>query len=70
MSFIDILAWFFGCLSVLIVIIQLINRWTYRSSMNKIIDNMQGMTGTFPIMKYLIVAVVCWAWVLSKGVLI
>jgi len=70
MSFIDILAWLFGSFSTLFFFVNLFCFLSYNSSMTKKLDTLHGKERIFPIRKYLIISVICWAWIISKGVLI
>ena len=70
MTFIDVLAWFFGSLSTLFFLVNFICFLSYSSSMTKRLDTLNRKERIFPMRKWLIISVICWAWLISKGVLI
>jgi len=63
-EFITLLAWIFGVGSTLLVALRIWTGATY-TLREKMLDQLQGQVATFPIMKPAILAVVCWAWLLT-----
>lgn len=64
LKFVTILAWIFGCTSTAFVLLRVIGYFTY-TELDKLKDAMNGQVAKFPIIKPLILAIVCWAWIAS-----
>lgn len=62
-DFIYILAWIFGVLSTLLVLIQLGMAVTY-NKLDELKDKMNGVRQTFPVLKPGIIMILCWVWIL------
>ncbi len=64
-QFVTLLAWVFGIGATILVIGRVYWAATY-SELDRRLDLMQGVRVTWPIMKPLVVAIVCWAWILTN----
>ena len=63
-NFITTLAWIFGTLSTMLICLRLYTKSTYNER-DAYFDAIKGVRREFPIMVPLIVAIVCWTWVLT-----
>jgi len=57
------LSWVFGILSLIWIILALLASWSY-SELDRLRDRMQGLEQTFPIIKPVIISIICWTWIL------
>lgn len=63
-NFITVLAWIFGVLATLSIVIRVAARSIY-SDLDRSLDALRGVRKTFPIIKPIILAAICWAWIIS-----
>jgi hypothetical protein len=63
-TFITILAWIFGVLSTGFTLLRIIASMMY-SELDKMRDNIRGITVTYPIKVPGAIAIICWAWIIS-----
>lgn len=63
-SYLTTLAWIFGSLSTILIILRLLAFFTY-SELDKLQDALRGGERTFPIFWPAVVSIVCWTWVLK-----
>lgn len=66
MTFLNALAWIFGVMSSLLLVLRIVGALAY-SEREKLLDAMRGEHYTFPIFVPGTVAIVCWAWVIWGG---
>lgn len=64
-EFITILAWVFGVLSTIFTLARIYAFLNY-SELEKMMDNLRGITMTFPIYKSGSLAIICWAWIITQ----
>jgi hypothetical protein len=64
-TFLTIIAWVFGVLSSLLLLLKVLTAAMY-SEQERRLDACRGRKRVFPIMKPLVLAVICWAWILSR----
>lgn len=64
-EFITVLAWVFGILSTIMTIARLIGFFSY-SEIQKLVDEMDGVRRTFPIIKCGTIAIFCWVWIITQ----
>lgn len=65
MKFITTLAWVFGSLSSLLLILRIVGFFAY-SDIEKLCDNIQGKEKTFPVIFPGMIAIICWIWIISN----
>ena len=65
LSFSIILAWIFGIISTLWAALLIFAHMSY-SEFDKLRDNIRGYERVYNFRPYVIVAIVCWAWILSQ----
>jgi hypothetical protein len=63
-NFITVIAWIFGVLSTLFTLLRVHGYCTY-TELERALDNFKGVKVTFPIHTSGIIAIVCWAWIIS-----
>jgi hypothetical protein len=63
-NFINVLAWIAAIISTGFVAARIAAYYCY-SELEKIRDKMNGVHTTFPITNGSIVAIICWAWIIS-----
>ena len=63
-NFIDVLAWIVAIISTGFVAARIVAYYSY-SELEKIRDGMNGVHAHFPITNGSIVAIICWAWIIS-----
>ena len=66
MTFINALAWIFGTMALLLLVLRLLALLAY-SERDRLLDNMRGVERTFPVTAPGAVAIVCGAWLLWGG---
>lgn len=71
-EFITILAWIFGVLSTLLVILRIVGFIYYNHTdagrLDRLSDALSGVRGTFPILFPSIIAIICWVWIYTSYV--
>jgi len=65
MLFLHIIAWILGVVSTIGAGLLTYGALTYEGSIDEIKDKLQGYTRTFHPLKYYIVAVICWAFIIA-----
>lgn len=63
--FLTIIAWVIGTLSTLYSGLLIFWGLTYPGSLEEIIDKTKGYTKVFRPMKFLIIALICWAFIIT-----
>lgn len=63
-KFFTLLAWIFGILSTGLFVIRIIAALTF-SETDKMIDDYNGVSRSFPVLVPVIIMIVCWCWVLA-----
>ena len=63
LDYLNALAWVFGVISTLLVVLQLYMAATY-NKLDELVDKTKGFTQTFPVLKPGIVMILCWTWVI------
>lgn len=66
MKFLDVTAWIFAMLSTGLIALRLVGIATY-SDLHKLQDQLRGIQRTYPLKWPGVVAIVCWAWIVSGG---
>lgn len=63
-TFITTLAWIFGFLSTLVVVLRI---WGYLSytETDQYFDMLKGVRKEFPLMIPIIIAIICWVWIFT-----
>jgi hypothetical protein len=64
MSFYLALAWIFGVMSILLIVLRLI-AFTCYSELDKLQDALDGRKATFPIITPSIIAIICFTYILT-----
>jgi len=64
-DFITGLAWVFGILSTLLVIIAFIWAFKYSGSAEEMKDRAKGIKKSWDAKKPFIIAVICWVWIFT-----
>lgn len=64
-EFITVLAWIFGILSTIMTISRMIGFFSY-SEIQKLVDAMDGVERTFPVIKCGSLAIFSWAWIITQ----
>ncbi len=67
MNFLTIIAWIFGVLATLLLILRIIGALCY-DERAKLLDNLKGVERAFPVAIPGTIAIVCWAWIISGGI--
>jgi len=66
-GFITVIAWVFGIWSTVFVVARIVAGRAYQTNtLKQIRDKMDGIQRSFPWMKAAIIAIVCWAWILTQ----
>ena len=65
MIFFKIIAWVLAILSTIWWGLQLFWAITYPGSTEETLDNFRGFTRTFKPMRYFVIALVCWAFIIA-----
>jgi hypothetical protein len=63
-EYITIIAWIFGVLSSLLIVLRLLAFATY-SEIDRLCDSINGQRAEFSIVWPSVVAILCWSWVLK-----
>ena len=67
MEFWNVVAWVFGILSTLLVIGRILSYYTYTDE-DRMIDALNTENVAFSLFYPGIVAIICWAWIITGGV--
>lgn len=65
MLFLHIIAWVLGVVSTLAALLLTYGALTYEGSIDEIKDKLQGYTKSFHPMKFWIMALICWAFIIA-----
>lgn len=64
-NFVTVLAWFFGCWSLLLIVMRIYARTIY-TDLEKSIDRaLKGGEYEFPLVTPTVITIICWSWVLA-----
>jgi hypothetical protein len=63
--FFKIIAWVIGTLSTLIGVFIVYAGWGYEGSLEETIDKMKGYKKVFRPVPYLVVSLICWAFIIA-----
>lgn len=63
-NFITLLAWMFGCCTTLMFVARFLC-WVNYDEIQKMQDEVRGLTRRFPMKLCGCIAIVCWAWILT-----
>lgn len=70
MVFLTVLAWIFGVLSTLTVLLKIVLSLWYEFSksgqLQQTLDKLQGKRYSFPIIVPGTVAIICWVWIFTQ----
>lgn len=65
MKFVTVLAWIFGVGSSLLLVLSAWLTVSYENSMEKNLDAIRGYQKSYPLFWPLMIAIVCWAWIIA-----
>lgn len=66
--FLTVLAWIVGPLATFMSIAIIIMAWNYEGSLEQMADRIHGVRRTFTLFRFLIPAMLSWAWLISRWV--
>ena len=68
MTFITVLAWIFGCWYTFCLLATASAEIRYQGSVEEEVDAINGQTKRFLYSKSIIIAIICWAWIITGGI--
>lgn len=63
-QFVTVLAWVFGVLSTMLLVARIIGAITFTEK-DRLRHAMRGEEVTFPMLWPSVIAIVCWAWIIT-----
>jgi len=64
-SFVSFLAWAWAIISILVIGFKIVSVGLYIGSPQHVADKMRGVTRTYSIERWLVVLIVCAAWIFA-----
>lgn len=63
--FLKIIAWVFGIISTVFSLMCIYGTIKYPGSVDETIDKLQGVSRSYPVTRWLVIAVLCWAFIIA-----